>query len=81
MFEKGIDRLFSIESIKKAYLAKPGATEARSIIDNSYDYAIVVFFKDVEAHDAYQVDPLHDEFRELSHLWKSVKIYDSETIW
>lgn len=61
------------------YIGKPADTEKRAIIDSSYDCALITIFKDMEAHDAYQVDAIHDKFRELSHLWDRVQIYDSHT--
>ena len=41
-------------------------------------YALVLFFPDRAAHDAYQTHPVHDRFREqCSTFWRKVLIYDS----
>ena len=53
----------------------------REIIDRSYSYALVVMFDDEAGHDAYQVAPVHDRFRDsCARLWRQVRIYDAITI-
>lgn len=79
-FVEGAKSLLQIESMAHGYLGVPASTEKRAIIDDSYDYSLVTVFNDIEAHDAYQVHPIHDTFRELAHLWDRVQIYDSETV-
>jgi hypothetical protein len=46
------------------------------VIDRTYTYGLIVAFEDAAGHDAYQSDPVHDEFRGLKDLWTQVKIYD-----
>ncbi|NNE28981.1 MAG: Dabb family protein [Saprospiraceae bacterium] len=76
-FEEGLEKLSSIESIQEVYWGPPAMTP-REVVDNSYDYAFVVHFKNVQAHDAYQVDKLHLDFIEASkHLWEDVQVYDN----
>ncbi|MFO7303502.1 MAG: Dabb family protein [Acidobacteriota bacterium] len=77
-FVKGLESLRTIEDAEACYIGVPAATD-RPIIDRSYDYALVVVFRDMAAHDRYQVHPIHDRFRdECSQYWKKVLIYDSE---
>ncbi|MBX2820259.1 MAG: Dabb family protein [Rhodothermaceae bacterium] len=76
-FWNGVLSLLAISSVASGYVGKPADTEKRVIIDDSYDCALIVLFDNREAHDAYQVDAIHDTFRELSHLWDRVQIYDS----
>ena len=69
--------LTRIESVKHGWLGMPAPTD-RPIIERSYSYALTVVFDDQEAHDAYQVDPVHDRFRDdCGSFWKRVQIYDS----
>jgi len=76
-FEKGLIELGNVPAIGKYEYGKPAGTQ-REVVDNSYDYAIVVYFPDATAQDEYQNDPLHLEFIEkYSHLWKEVKVYDT----
>ena len=76
-FLEGAKSLTKIESVRKGWVGKPAATD-RPVIDSSYSYGLVVVFEDMAGHDAYQVDPIHDRFRDLSSLWTQVKIYDFE---
>ena len=40
---------------------------------------IAVVCKDVAAHDAYQVDPIHHAFiDQFKSFWNRVQIYDAE---
>ena len=69
--------LTRIEAVKHGWRGMPAPTD-RPIIERSYTYALTVVFDDQEAHDAYQVDPVHDRFRDdCGSFWKRVQIYDS----
>jgi hypothetical protein len=69
--------LTKLASVRLGWFGTPADTD-RPVIDRSYTYGLVVVFDDAAGHDAYQVDPVHDAFRELSHMWTAVKIYDFE---
>ncbi|GEM46744.1 Dabb family protein [Deinococcus cellulosilyticus] len=76
-FLEGIASLTEIETVAHGYWGKPAATD-RPIIEKGYSYGLVLVFKDQEAHDAYQVDPVHDLFRErCSPFWNRVTIFDT----
>jgi hypothetical protein len=76
-FVNGVHSLTTIGSVTHGYVGVPAATD-RPIIERSYSYAAVVVFKDEAAHDLYQVDPIHDRFRdECGSFWRKVVIYDS----
>lgn len=78
-FVDGASRLTTIETVLHGYLGVPAGTD-RPVIDRSYSYGLVCVFEDRLAHDAYQIDPIHDEFRDTcSSFWKTVKIYDVES--
>lgn len=78
-FVDGVNSLTDIESVAHGHVGTPASTD-RPIIDRSYSYGLVVAFEDEAAHDAYQVDPIHDRFRdECGDLWNDVKIYDMAT--
>ena len=76
-FQAGAESLLRISSVRHGWVGKPADTD-RPIIDRSYSYGLVVVFDDTAGHDAYQVDPIHDAFRELAPLWNQIKIYDFE---
>ena len=77
-FRRAVETLGGIKAVDKIYVGTPAATERRPIIDASYDVALTVVCRDVAAHDAYQVDPLHLAFVEqCKTFWTRVQIYDA----
>lgn len=78
VFVERLNALATIESVRHCYIGQPAETR-REIIDHTYSYALVVVFDDVAAHDAYQVDPIHDQFRDTcAGFWDRIRIYDSQ---
>jgi sugar phosphate isomerase/epimerase len=76
-FVAELHHLIALPSVRHGYVGVPAATD-RPIIDRSYSYALVVVFDDQAGHDAYQVHPVHDRFRETcGSFWTRVQIYDS----
>lgn len=79
-FEDEARSLGAIQTVDFFHLGTPASTD-RAVIDRSYDYCLVCVFKNKEDHDAYQVDPIHDKFRDTcTPLWDKVVIYDSEEV-
>ncbi len=79
-FVKSALTLTEIASVKYGWVGKPANTD-RPVIDRTYSYALVTVFEDMAGHDAYQVDKIHDIFREnCAQYWSQVRIYDSESI-
>jgi len=78
-FAAGLRSLRGIEGIKHGFIGAPAATD-RPVIDRSYSNSLVLVFPDQTAHDAYQVHPVHDRFRdECGAFWTTVRIFDSVT--
>ena len=78
-FDAGVRSLTTIETVRQGYVGRPAATD-REIIDRSYSCALVLVFEDQAGHDRYQVDPVHDRFREqCAAFWSKVLIYDATT--
>ena len=76
-FREGVQSLTTIESVERAYVGRPAPTD-RAIIERGYSTGLIVVFSDQAAHDRYQVDPIHDRFRETcSTFWERVVIYDT----
>jgi hypothetical protein len=76
-FEQGLLDLGKVQSIGKYEYGTPAGTP-REVVDNSYDFAWIVYFTDEAAHDLYQEDPLHLEFIEkYRELWENVMVYDT----
>jgi hypothetical protein len=77
-FRKGLSSLTTISSVRQSFVGVPAETD-REVIDNTYSYALIVIFDDLEGHDEYQVDPVHDRFREECAIyWTKVLIYDAK---
>ncbi|ACB77386.1 Dabb family protein [Opitutus terrae] len=78
-FRRGVESLVAIKAIEKAYVGTPAKTAKRPVIEDTYSVALTVVCKDVAAHDAYQVDPVHLKFVErFKSFWSRVQIYDAE---
>ena len=76
-FEDGLRRLTTIADVQTAYIGRPERTPKRAVIDDSYSWALIATFADIEAHNRYQAHPIHEEFvRELSANWLRVQVYD-----
>lgn len=77
-FRAGVESLATISSAEAVYIGTPAATD-RPVIDRSYDVGLTVVLKDLAAHDAYQVDPIHREFVDtFGTSWERVVIYDAD---
>jgi len=78
-FRRGVESLKGIQAAEAVYVGTPAATAKRPVVDDSYSVALTVVCKDVAAHDAYQVDPIHLKFvEEFRSYWTRVLIYDAE---
>jgi hypothetical protein len=76
-FVDGVRSLTTIDVVKFGFIGTPADTN-REIIDRSYSYALVTAFDDAAGHDAYQVHPVHDAFRQnCAGAWKKIVIYDA----
>lgn len=76
-FDAGVRSLRAIEHVDRGYIGVPAPTD-RPVIERGYSRALVLVFPDQAAHDAYQVHPVHDRFREeCAGFWTAVRIYDS----
>ncbi|MGB3619169.1 MAG: Dabb family protein [Catalinimonas sp.] len=73
-----LHQLKAIPQIEQHHVGTAAETR-RPAIDHSYDFSLLLFFKDKAAHDAYQVHPIHEAFvQNCGKLWSKVRVYDSE---
>ena len=76
-FQKGLEELVTIETIKSKHLGIPAKTD-RDVIDSSYSYSLLLMFDNKEDQDIYQTHPTHLKFiEENQQYWKKVVVYDS----
>lgn len=51
---------------------------ARPVNDHDFEIGINLVFESKEAHDSYQIAPLHQKFiEEMKSNWKKVRVFDS----
>lgn len=75
---EGLNILVPISTIRYIHIGVPADTH-RDVIERSYDASLLVIFDNKADHDAYQVDPIHDIFRDeyAGPLCKKVMVLDS----
>ncbi|TVP78340.1 MAG: Dabb family protein [Puniceicoccaceae bacterium] len=77
-FRMGLESLKSIEHVEAVYIGSPAPVAERPALVANYDFCLTVLLKDVSAHDAYQLDPLHQAFLQThKEKWKKVRVYDA----
>ena len=78
---KGLQTLEKIETVRKIHIGIPAETEARGVVDASYNASELLFFDDIAGQKTYQDHPIHKKFVEdCSQLWQKVIVYDSMDI-
>ncbi|MEM1358105.1 MAG: Dabb family protein [Bacteroidota bacterium] len=77
-FEEGVWSLEEIPSVKRMFVGPAASTPSRDVVDNSFDYALIVWFDDVAGHDIYQEHPIHLKFvEEQGAKFKKVQVHDN----
>jgi hypothetical protein len=77
-FVAAAESLRAIKSVDSLFIGRPAPIVPRPVVDGSYTFALSITFKDLAAHDAYQIDPAHKAFvAENKPLWDKVQIYDA----
>ena len=75
-FIDGLRSLLTIETVQAGHIGVPADTR-RAVVDHTYSHALMLMFQDANAHQQYQLDPIHDRFRnECETYWNRVVIYD-----
>ncbi|NND07362.1 MAG: Dabb family protein [Saprospiraceae bacterium] len=75
-FSQGLQALNNCPTVRHSFIG-PSAGTPREVVDNSYDFALLVFFDNKVDHDAYQEDEIHHEFIDkYKDMWARVQIYD-----
>jgi hypothetical protein len=60
------------------FCGKLDATLTREVNDLEWDVALHLVFTDRTAHDAYQDDPIHNQFiAEQKPYWAKVRVFDA----
>lgn len=73
----GLRTLRAIPVIRTLHIGVPAGTEARSVIDSSYDVSELMLFESLADQKAYQDHPIHKRFVETCEpLWARVTVFD-----
>jgi hypothetical protein len=77
----GLRTLAKIPTVRSLYVGVPASTEARGVVDGSFDVSELMVFDSVADEKIYQDHPIHQEFiAKNSHLWSKVVVYDVTTV-
>ncbi len=77
----GLRTLAGIDVVRGLHIGVPAPTEARDVVDASYDVSELMYFDSVADQKTYQDHPLHQDFvARYSHLWSKVVVYDTLTV-
>lgn len=67
----------SSDYAQSMHIGTPAGTD-RAVVDNSYDFCLIVTFASKAAHDQYQKEQVHLDFIEKTKgVWSKLQIYDS----
>ena len=76
-FENGLQLLITIPQIQSSHVGVPVKSN-REVVDDSFTYSYIAFFKNREDQAIYQTHPTHLQFIEdCQTLWKKVIVYDA----
>lgn len=76
-FEKGIEALVKVPQIQSYHIGTP-VESPREVVDDSFTYSYIAFFKNGADQDIYQTHPIHLKFvDDCQHLWEKVIVYDA----
>ena len=75
---EGLNLLTPITHINQIQIGIPADTH-RNVVDRSYDASLLILFDNQAAHDAYQIDPIHQIFVDnyAGPLCEKVVVQDS----
>ena len=76
-FEDGLQGLITVPQIQSSHIGTP-VESPREVVDDSFTYSFMAFFKSKEDQNIYQTHPIHLKFIEdCQHLWEKVVVYDA----
>lgn len=74
----GLRTLAKVPQVRALHIGVPAPTEARDVVDSSFDVSEHMLFQSVADQKIYQDHPIHKAFVEsCGHLWARVVVYDS----
>ena len=78
-FIEEVKRLGEISTVQSIFVGTPADTPIRPVIQRDYSVALTVVLQNLDDHDFYQDDPIHQDFiAQNSHLWEKVIVFDAD---
>ncbi|MCS4224754.1 Dabb family protein [Sphingobacterium sp. BIGb0165] len=75
------EELRKIDTIKTLNYGVPTQTTARPVVDSSFDYTLIVTFKDLKDIGIYETHPIHlKAIEKYQHFWTKVMVKDTTII-
>ncbi|MDR2271269.1 MAG: Dabb family protein [Sphingobacterium sp.] len=75
------EELRKIDVIKTLNYGVPAQTNPRPVVDNSFDYTLIVTFKDLKDITVYETHPIHlKAIEKYQHFWTKVMVKDTSII-
>ncbi|OJZ10913.1 MAG: stress protein [Sphingobacterium sp. 40-24] len=75
------EELRKIDVIKTLNYGVPAQTNPRPVVDNSFDYTLIVTFKNLKDITIYETHPIHlKAIEKYQHLWTKVMVKDTSII-
>jgi hypothetical protein len=76
-FENGLNSLATVPQILSYHIGTP-VESPREVVDDSFTFSYITFFKNKEDQETYQSHPIHLKFVEdCQRLWEKVIVYDA----
>jgi len=80
-FTQFFEELRKIDVIQTLHYGVPAQTNPRPVVDNSFDYTLIVTFKDLKDITSYETNPVHlKAIEKYQHLWTKVMVKDTSII-
>ncbi len=77
-FRRGLKTLLTIPVVAAGWFGEPAKTEKRAVSETDWDLVLVLHFRTIKDHDAYQAHPIHEQFiSECRPLWSKVRVVDA----
>lgn len=78
-FEQGLAALCADPAVSQGYYGRAADID-RPVVDRSYTFGLILIFDDMQAHDQYQVGPIHSAFlRHNAPKWTRILVTDLQT--
>ncbi|KKO91828.1 MULTISPECIES: Dabb family protein [Sphingobacterium] len=75
------EELRKIDVIKTLNYGIPAHTNPRPVVDNSFDYTLIVTFKNLQDITRYETHPIHlKAIEKYQHHWTKVMVKDTSII-